>query len=90
MMFSPPEFGIWCTVVDLRLRELSGRPLAAAPVTEDELRLWWSWRDHAIPARVVAQALSTKMPEVKATFKECFGSTRVREIQLALIGKVAV
>jgi len=80
-MFSPPEFGIWCAVVDLRLRELSGRPLADAPVTEAELRLWWAYRDHAIPARVVAQALSTRMPKVRATFRRFYTDDPARVIR---------
>lgn len=82
-----PSFDVWCMVVDMRLRGHTGRPLADAPITDAALHCWWA---HGVPARIVAQGLSTRLPAVRVTFQECFCSMRVYEIQEQMIGKVAV
>ncbi len=86
MTFPPPEFRIWCVVVDLRLREYTGRPLADAPVPESWLRIWWA---HGIPARVVAGALSTRMPRVRATFERFYTDKRAEELRRAVVERTA-
>ena len=85
--FPKPSYEIWCKVVDLRLRDVSGRPLADAPVTERELRIWWQ---AGIPARVVGQALSVRMPKVRYTLTRFYTDRRVQEVRAQVLQRLVV
>jgi hypothetical protein len=84
--FPPPSFEIWCKVVDLRLRDVSGRPLADAPVTDAELRCWWN---AGVPARVVGQALSVRVPKVRYTLTRFYTDRRAHEVRAQVLGRLA-
>ncbi len=83
--FPRPTFEIWCKVVDLRLRDVSGRPLADAPVTDAELRVWWR---AGVPARVVGNALSVKMPKVRYTLTRFYTDTRAKEVRARVLERL--
>lgn len=80
-------FGAWCKVVDLMLRLWTGRPLADAPVPESWLLIWWR---AGVPARIVAQGLSTKMARTRATFARFYTDRRVERIREDVIGRIAI
>ena len=84
--FPRPTFEIWCKVVDLRLRDVSGRPLADAPVTDAELRCWWA---AGVPARVVGQALSVRVPKVRYTLTRFYTDTRAKEVRARVLRNLA-
>ncbi len=84
--FPRPTFEIWCKVVDLRLRDVSGRPLADAPVTDAELRVWWR---AGVPARVVGGALSVRMPKTRATLSRFYTDRRPAEVRARVLQRLA-
>lgn len=71
-------FDAWCKVVDLMLRVWTGRPLADVLVSDAALRCWWRC---GVPARIVAQGLSTKMPATRATFSRFYTDDPTRVIR---------
>jgi hypothetical protein len=84
--FPKPSFDHWCHVVSFYLQLASGRPLADAPVTDAELRIWWA---AGVPARVVGQALSVKMPKTRATLSRFYTDRRVQEVRARVLGNLA-
>ena len=71
--FPPPAFDIWTGAVSLYLLAYAGRTLADLPVAESALR---AWHKAGVPARIVANALTTRCPTSRATLKRFYTDTR--------------
>jgi len=78
-------YHVWRVAVDMMLRLWCGRPLADAPVPEAWLVIWWR---AGVPARIVAQALTTRMPKTRATFSRYYTDRRPRDVAVALASEV--
>ncbi len=83
--FPKPSFDHWCHVVSFYLQLASGRPLADAPVEEWKLRVWWR---AGVPARIVGQALSVKMPRTRATLSRFYTDRRPQEVRAQVLGRL--
>jgi len=83
--FPKPSFEHWCHVVSFYLQLTSGRPLADAPVEEWKLRVWWR---AGVPARVVGNALSVKMPKVRYTFSRFYTDRRPAEVRARVLERL--
>jgi len=71
--FPPVPFDTWCETVSVYLLLYAGRTLADLPIGERSLRVW---HRAGVPARIVANALTTRCPASRATLTRFYTDSR--------------